>query len=72
MINNVELELTTIIPELDDNAAVYELRDEFGNLVGVNKPSWIIYGYTYDLTLLEERYNILSFVGGEASLMYAR
>tara|TARA_Y100000992_G_C21274443_1_gene499043 strand:+ start:3766 stop:5460 length:1695 start_codon:yes stop_codon:yes gene_type:complete len=72
MFNKVELELTTIVPELDENAAVYTLRDEFGNLVGINKPSWIIYGYTYDLVLLEERYNVLTFVGGEASLMYAR
>ena len=29
-------------------------------IVGVNKPSWRIYNYNYDLTIHEERYNIIT------------
>lgn len=72
MFNNIELEVSTIIPEIDPRAVVYTVCDENGNLVGINKPTWIIYDYTYNMTLFEERYNILSFVGGNCSLKYAR
>jgi hypothetical protein len=31
-----------------------------------------IYLYNYDLHILEERYNVLTFVSGNCGLMYAR
>jgi len=31
-----------------------------------------LYEYTYNLVLFEERYNVLSFVGGNAGLLYSR
>ena len=47
--------------------------DGTGNPIGVSsKPSWQLYQYNYDLTLFEERYNILSFIGGTAGMMFAR
>ena len=31
-----------------------------------------LYEYSYNLTLVEERYNIVRFVSGQAGLLYAR
>jgi hypothetical protein len=42
-----------------------------GNIIGINKPSWQIYNYTYDLIVYEERFNVLTFVGGNCGLLYA-
>jgi hypothetical protein len=42
-----------------------------GEIIGINKPTWRIYTYNYDMTLFEERINVVSFVGGNAGLMYA-
>lgn len=67
----VELELVTYIPPLDENAQFLTICDNEGNIIGVNKPSWSIYDYNYDMTLLEERYNILSFIGGNCGLLYS-
>jgi len=69
----IELEFNTIYPVLDPSAAFYTICDpNTGTIVGVNKPSWIIYDYNYDLTLFEERFNILTFISGNAGLQYAR
>jgi hypothetical protein len=69
---NVELEFVTITPPLDPYAQVLTICDpESGELIGVNKPTWRIYNYNYNLTLFEERINVVTFVGGNAALMYA-
>ena len=39
---------------------------------GVNKPMWRIYEYNYNLVILEERFNVVTFMSGNAGLMYAR
>ena len=70
--NNIELEFTTIIPPLDPLAQVLTICDpESGNIIGVNKPTWRIYNYNYNFYLMEERINVVTFVGGNAALMYA-
>ena len=70
---DIQLEFTTYVPPLDKNAAFYTICDPSNNeLIGVNKQSWQIYDYNYDLSVFEERYNILTFVGGNCALMYAR
>ena len=69
---NVELEFTTQVPTLDPNAEFYVVCDENGEPIGTNKSSWAIYDYNYDLTLIEERYNIIHFSSGNAALMYSR
>jgi Major capsid protein N-terminus/Large eukaryotic DNA virus major capsid protein len=70
--NTIELEFTTIIPALDPLAQSLSVCDpETGVIVGVNKPSWRIYIYNYDMYYFEERYNLVSFVGGNVGLMYA-
>ena len=70
--SDIQFEITTFYPPLDPSAQVLTICDASGNIIGVNKPSWRIYDYTYDLTVLEERYNILTFINGNAGLAYAR
>ena len=68
----IELEFTTIIPTVDPNAQSLAICDpQTGNIIGINKPTWRIYNYNYDLTLFEERINMITFVGGNCGLMYA-
>lgn len=75
--NQIEFEFTTFQPPLDPNAQVQVIcGNDIGGVsgvpIGVNKPTWRIYDYNYDLTVLEERYNVLTFSSGNAGLMYAR
>lgn len=71
--STIELEFNTYPPPLDPSANYYTICDpETGIPIGVNKPQWRIYDYNYDLTVLEERYNVLTFIGGNCALMYAR
>jgi hypothetical protein len=69
---NVEFEFTTINPPVDPYAQVLTICDPTtGEVVGINKPTWRIYDYNYDLYVMEERVNMVIFVGGNAGLMYA-
>lgn len=75
--NQIEFEFTTFQPPLDPSAQVQVIcGNDIGGItgvpIGVNKPTWRIYDYNYDLTVLEERYNVLTFSSGNAGLMYAR
>jgi hypothetical protein len=68
----IELEFTTIIPPLDPLAQSLTICDpETGNVIGINKPTWRIYDYNFDLHLFEERINVINFIGGNVGLMYA-
>ena len=68
---NIDFELTTIFPSLNPNAQFYNICDEDGEVIGVNKLSWDIYEYTYDFHLFEERYNLIVFSNGNVSKKYA-
>ena len=69
----IELEISTIYPTLDPNASFNTICDSTTGLpIGVNKTNWRIYNYTFDFTVLEERYNVLTFASGNCGLMYAR
>ena len=70
--STVEFEFSTFQPPLDPSAQVITICDNCGNIIGINKPTWRIYDYNYDMTVMEERYNILTFTSGNAGLMYAR
>jgi hypothetical protein len=66
------LDFTTAIPALDPLAQVLTICDpQTGDIVGINKPTWRIYEYNYNLYVMEERINMVVFVGGNAGLMYA-
>ena len=68
----IELELNTIVPALDPYAQSLAICDpQTGNIIGINKPTWRIYDYNFNLVLFEERINLVTFVGGNCGLMYA-
>jgi hypothetical protein len=71
---NIEFEFSTYQPPLDPSAQVFNIcnPDNPGQIIGVNKPTWRIYDYNYNMNVFEERYNILTFVSGNAGLLYAR
>lgn len=70
---NVELEIMTYVPPIDPTNSSFDiLCDGNGNAIGVRKSNWRLFEYNYNLTLFEERYNILSFIGGNCGMLYAR
>ena len=69
---NIQFEFTTISPPVDPYAQVLTICDPTtGDIVGINKPTWRIYDYNYNMYLIEERVNMVVFVGGNAGLLYA-
>ena len=69
----VELEVTTITPPIDLANSSYDIVcDICGNPIGVRKSNWKLYDYNFNLTIYEERYNILSFIGGNCGMLYSR
>lgn len=69
---NIQFEFTTIIPPLDPMAQTLTVCDpETGQIVGINKSTWRIYEYNYNLVVFEERINVVNFIGGNVGLMYA-
>lgn len=69
---DIQLEFTTYTPSIDEEAQFYTICDPSGGLIGVNKSNWRLYDYNYNMTVHEERYNVVTFVGGNCGLMYAR
>ena len=70
--NSIQFEIQVITPPLDNSAQTLVICDACNNMIGINKPVWNIYKYTYNFTCMEERYNILKFMNGNAALAYAR
>lgn len=70
--NTIQFEVQVITPPLDASAQTLVICDPSGQVIGINKPVWNIYQYTYNFKCMEERYNILKFMNGNAGLAYAR
>jgi hypothetical protein len=69
----IELQITTYVPPYDVQNAQYNiLYDSTGNPIGTTKNNWQLFEYNYNMKVFEERYNILSFVGGNCGMLYAR
>ena len=69
----VELEITTYAPPVNPYTSAFNvITDLCGNPIGVSKTNWKLNYYNYNMTLFEERYNILSFIGGNCGMLYAR
>lgn len=69
----IELEVTTYTPTIDNINSNYEyICNEDGEPIGVRKSNWRLFEYNYNLTVYEERYNVLSFVGGNCGMLYSR
>jgi hypothetical protein len=70
--SNIQFEFTTISPPVDPYAQVLTICDpNTGDIIGINKPTWRIYDYNFNMYLIEERVNMVTFIGGNAGLMYA-
>jgi hypothetical protein len=70
---DIQMEFTTYIPPLNtENTFFQVICDGDKNVIGVTKPNSFLYKYNYDLTVFEERYNVLTFMSGNASMLYAR
>ena len=70
---DIELEITTLSPPVDSEATFDTICDPITNeIIGVRKPSWKFYDYTYTLLLFEHRYNILEISNGNCTLLYTR
>lgn len=69
---NIELEITTNTPPINETSSYDVICDEDGTIIGINKPANSIYEYTYDLLLFEERYNVFTIMNGMCGLKYAR
>jgi hypothetical protein len=69
--NQVELEFLTISPPLNTTVQTTAFCDSTGTIIGISKPNWRTYNYNYDCTIFEERFNMITFIGGNCGLMYA-
>ena len=70
--NKIQFEMGIITPPLDPNSHVEIICNTDGNAIGIDKTRDSIFDYTYDLTVMEERFNVLTFSSGNAALSYAR
>lgn len=69
--HRVEFEINLYSPPMDQEAKTYTICD--GNvMIGVNKPTWRLYEYNYDMVIFEERYNIIKFESGSVKLVFPR
>jgi hypothetical protein len=69
----VELEISTYVPPFDiQNLSFNIYCDGNGIPLGSFKNNWQLFEYNYNMKVFEERYNILSFVGGNCGMLYAR
>jgi len=70
----IELELNTYSPTIDNINSQFDIvcDAETGEAIGVRKSNWRLFEYNYNLTLFEERYNVLSFISGNCGMLYSR
>lgn len=70
---NIDLEFTTYVPQVTAAQSSFQvICDGNGGAIGTTKSNWQLYEYNYNLVIFEERYNILSFIGGNCGMLYAR
>ena len=68
----VSLEFNTIEPPFNPEGAIVDfICDENENPIGFRKNTASLNTYNYDLKVFEERYNVLTIVGGKIGLMMA-
>jgi hypothetical protein len=71
---NIELEFSTYVPQVDFQGSNFSVVcDTDGAPISVSsKQAWQLFQYNYNMTLFEERYNVLSFISGNCGMMWAR
>lgn len=69
---NIELALSVIEPLRVENRKAVQICDENGDIIGISQNINDTFLYTYDLTVFEERYNVVHIRGGMIGMLYAR
>jgi hypothetical protein len=69
---SIELEVNTYVPQIDTINSNYQVQCNVDGSVIINAASWRLYEYNYNMKIFEERYNVLSFIGGYCGLLYAK
>ena len=70
--SKVEFEYSTIQPKLNPLTKTKIICDNSGNPIGINKSTWDLYKYNYNLHVMEERYNVFVIESGIGGLMFSR
>lgn len=69
----VQFGFTTFVPPINPDLANYNvICNTEGNPIAVQKSSWQLYDYNYNLNIYEERYNVITFIGGYCGALFAR
>lgn len=70
---DIFMDILTIMPDIDDTQIVTTICDDEGTIIGnIDVDPTKMYKYSYDMTLLEERYNVVRFMAGNVALVYSR
>ena len=68
----IDFEFSTILPEVNPEGSIEEfICDSSGNPIQFRKNLASLYKFTYDLTVFEERYNVLMIQSGRCGLLHA-
>ena len=67
----IGFDYSTILPPVDPGVAQYIICDNNNNAVGINKINWQLYKYNYDLYIMIERYNYITFENGNYKLKFS-
>ena len=72
--NKIQFEFSTINPPFDASGVTFAVQcdDQSGDIVGVEKNLASMYKYSFDLLVMEERYNVVEVTAGRMALKYAR
>ena len=69
----VQIGFSTFVPPIDPDMASYNVVcSAEGVPIAIQKNTWQLYNYNYNLTVYEERYNVITFIGGYCGAMFAR
>ena len=68
--SNIDMEFNILKSEKDPNATTRLILDPSMNVHSINRSQWNIFLYTYNLHLMEERYNFLTFENGGVQMRF--
>jgi len=69
----IQIGFSTYVPPVDPAMASFNVVcSADGVPVAIQKNTWQLYDYNYNLTVYEERYNVITFIGGYCGAMFAR
>ena len=69
----LDFEFNTLVPNFSEEGSIEEfICDSSGNPISFRKNTANLYDFTYDLTVFEERYNVVMIQSGRIGLLHAR